>query len=496
VPQKFMKTDVVVIGGGVTGTGILLDLSLRGIDAILIEKEDLANGASGRFHGLLHSGGRYAVSDPESAKECIEENLILKKIMPDAIEDTGGLFIQLIEDDDTFVFEWLKGCQKAGIPVKEISWEEIREPHLTDRVKRAFLVPDASIDGFLMVNLLAEAAKERGARVKTYTEVLEIIAEDSRVSGVRVLDKRANQEITIQANIVVNAAGAWVDAVAESAGIALPIQPNQGSLLVFHHRLTNRVINRLRKPGDADIFVPAGPVTILGTTSIKPEHIDEPSASLEEIERLLDIGAELLPNLKDHRILRSYAGIRPLYSSDTVDEGRDISRSFHIINHEKDGLKGFISVLGGKLTTYRLMAEKTVDEVCGMLGIDVPGITADTKISRTIKGITGQLLCDCESVGTNDLEYWLNTNEALGLNDLRRRTRLGMGTCQGTFCGYRAAGYLTDRGRDGLEELNSFLYERNKGTRLSKGQQTVENALNRAIYLGLFNLNERGPKDG
>ena len=87
-----IQTDVLIIGGGATGVGISRDLALRGISSVLIEKGDFASGASGRNHGLFHSGGRYAVSDPEAARECIAENRILRKIAPHCIEETDGLF--------------------------------------------------------------------------------------------------------------------------------------------------------------------------------------------------------------------------------------------------------------------------------------------------------------------------------------------------------------------------------------------------------------------
>jgi glycerol-3-phosphate dehydrogenase len=91
--MQHIQTDILVIGGGATGTGILRDLAMRGFKCLLVERRDLAYGTTGRYHGLLHSGGRYAVKDPIAAKECIEENRILRRIMPQCIEDTGGFFV-------------------------------------------------------------------------------------------------------------------------------------------------------------------------------------------------------------------------------------------------------------------------------------------------------------------------------------------------------------------------------------------------------------------
>ena len=113
--------DVLVIGGGATGGGAALDLALRGLRVALIERADLTDGTSGRYHGLLHSGGRYAVRDPESARECIEENRILRRIVPHAIEDTGGFFITTPDDDPAFADKWLAACRACDIEAEEIT---------------------------------------------------------------------------------------------------------------------------------------------------------------------------------------------------------------------------------------------------------------------------------------------------------------------------------------------------------------------------------------
>src|SRR5688572_20932016 len=115
-----LATDVLVIGGGATGAGVAWDAALRGFDVVLVDRADLAEGTSGRFHGLLHSGGRYAVKDVPAAKECIDENVILRRVIPDCIEDTGGLFVTTPEDDPAYGDELLAGCRETGIPIEEI----------------------------------------------------------------------------------------------------------------------------------------------------------------------------------------------------------------------------------------------------------------------------------------------------------------------------------------------------------------------------------------
>src|ERR1700750_10078 len=110
-----LKTDVLVIGGGATGAAVAWDCALRGFDTILAERRDLAEGTSGRFHGLLHSGGRYAVKDPNAAGE----NALLRRIAADCIEDTGGLFVTTPDDDPEYGDKFLAGCAKTGVPTEE-----------------------------------------------------------------------------------------------------------------------------------------------------------------------------------------------------------------------------------------------------------------------------------------------------------------------------------------------------------------------------------------
>jgi glycerol-3-phosphate dehydrogenase len=140
--------DVLVIGGGVTGCGTALDLALRGL-RVALERHDLTDGTSGRFHGLLHSGGLRRAR-PRIDCECITENRILRRIVPHAIENTGGFFVTTPDDDPAFADRWLAACCACGIDAEEIPIAEAlrQEPALNPRITRAFRVPDASCDGF------------------------------------------------------------------------------------------------------------------------------------------------------------------------------------------------------------------------------------------------------------------------------------------------------------------------------------------------------------
>ena len=138
--MKTLNTDVVVIGGGATGAGVLRDLAMRGFDAVMVERADLAQGTSGRFHGLLHSGGRYVISDPYSATECAEENAILRRIHADSVEETGGLFVVGPNDDPEYATRFLAAANETRVPAHELSIKEALtlEPRLNLGIQRAF----------------------------------------------------------------------------------------------------------------------------------------------------------------------------------------------------------------------------------------------------------------------------------------------------------------------------------------------------------------------
>ena len=226
--MRKIQTEIIVIGGGATGTGVLRDLAMRGFRAVLVERRDLTDGTTGRFHGLLHSGARYAVKDPEAARECIEENRILRRIMPHCIEDTGGFFVLTPEDDPAYVPEFVAGCRQAGIPVEEVPIRQMlaREPHLNPAISRCLRVPDAAVDGFAAARANAASARAYGAQVLTYHEVVELLTEDNlqssisepphprssvprRVTGVLCRDLRRDELVQVRADLVLNAAGAW-----------------------------------------------------------------------------------------------------------------------------------------------------------------------------------------------------------------------------------------------------------------------------------------------
>src|SRR5689334_13226638 len=184
-----INTEILVIGGGSTGTGVAWDAALRGFRVVLVEKRDLTHGTTGRYHGLVHSGGRYVVKDPRSAEECIHENGILRRTHTHCIEDTSGFFVVTPADEGDYPDRFVAACAKTGVPCTEMSVAEAlrREPLLNPRISRVFEVPDASADSFLATHATAQAAQQAGAQIFVYHEVSELLTEggdgDRRVRG-------------------------------------------------------------------------------------------------------------------------------------------------------------------------------------------------------------------------------------------------------------------------------------------------------------------------
>ena len=535
------KTQVVIIGGGATGTGILRDLALRGVSAVLLEKKDLANGATGRCHGLLHSGGRYVVKDAEAAKECISENMILKRVAAACVHDVGGMFVHVRGDDPQYVQQWVEGCKRIGIPTRELSRDEALslEPNLPKDILKAHTAPDAHIDVFQLTLANVESAVSQGARFRAYSEVTAIELEDHRVTGVRYRDVHTGEEESLKCEIVINAAGGWAQQIAAMAGVEVPVRCDRGALLIFNHCVVSRVVNRCRKPGDADILVPCGPVCILGTSSVTvpgPENLTVPP---EEVKKLLALGVELVPTLAEARLLRIFTGARPLYVPKSVAGagGREVSRNFALLDHKSsDGVDGFMSIVGGKLTTYRLMAKATADLVCQKLDIDQPCVTdqiplRDTagvevlkaahkwmpaaaiekahrrlgsRLGLVVKAIQedpalSEIVCECELVTRSELELVLGDSARVPvqtIGDVGRRTRLGFGPCQGTFCGYKAmlAGYQNHKwnAATASQLLETYLEDRWKGQSwVPDGKQAEQLSLSQELFGTSYNFHKR-----
>ncbi len=516
-----MQTQVLIIGAGATGTGLARDLALRGVHCIVVEKQDVNAGASGGNHGLLHSGARYIQSDPASAAECHEENKLLKTLAPHCVEETGGLFVAVPGDDESYIAGFADACRRCQIPVQEVEPRAALEmaPALAETIIAAFAVDDATIDPFkLSLDNIAHARK-LGSTLLRHSRVVAFEMADGRIVRTTVEDQLSGKQSTIEADLVINAAGAWAGVIAQLAGVPISMRYSKGSLLVTQSRIAHQVINRLRPPTDGDILVPGGTVSILGTTSERVETPDVIYPEVHEVDAIIDQGAAMVPELADTRYIRAYCGVRPLVGGGGKGAGEDdrsVSRGFSLIDHagEPGAVDNFITITGGKLTTYRLMAEKTADLACAKLGVTAACRTREEPLPNMVEarwtepGLAPNmwlkanqpgdlLLCECEMVPQSAVEEIVASikkqNGRPGLKAIGLRSRIGKGPCQGTFCSQRVAAYLYDRqhldNHQGARELRNFLQERWRGQQPLLWDLSLAQAeLLEAMHCGLFCL--------
>lgn len=511
------STEILVVGGGATGCGVLYDLAQRGFNCLLLERGGLSMGTSGRFHGLLHSGGRYVTNDPEAARECIEENIVLRKTMPHAIEDTGGLFVTTPWDPPDFADKFYRACLEIGIPVEEISIDEMlrQEPLLNPRISRCFVVPDATVDTWAACRALIDTARAYGAETLTYHEVVDVLVDQGRVRGVTARNTITGELLTVECEMLVSATGAWGGQIARMAGCEVTVYAGKGTMIAMNYRMVNTVVNRCLPPHDGDILVPICTVAVIGTTSVRVTDPDQYAIEDWEIKLMMDEGERMIPTFKKFRPVRAWAGVRPLYQEKSAGTDlRDVTRAYTLLDHAaRDGVEGLVTITGGKWVTHRQMAERTVDLVCKKLGTERLCRTATTELiapggdkqfytlgQRLGKLELGelkgqQLICECEIVTRPQIETVLAKHQHPIINDLRRDLRLGMGPCQGGFCTYRAAGIMHERNNLSAWETNKalvdFLQERWKGiTPILWGQQLRQVQLDEGIYMGLLGLDK------
>jgi glycerol-3-phosphate dehydrogenase len=290
-------------------------------------------------------------------------------------------------------------------------------------------------------------------------------------------------------------------------------------MVAMASRPIHSILNRCKPPSDGDIIIPVGTVIVLGTTD---EPVSDPTdLKIEpwEIDLLIAEAEYILPGLRQLRVLRAWAGIRPLYSPGNLPNGdsRSLTRGHLILDHEQsDGCSGLVSIIGGKLTTFRLMAEETVDLICHRLGRNVPCVTRETPLSlgepsyfqlparlnqrhtANSPGELSEVICECEQVSRNQIISALEEPDNLDLDSIRRDLRLGMGPCQAGYCALRTFGILTETNPELVSVeygISPFLIERWRGQRpVGWGHSLRQMDFSRRLYQELLGLNPEAVK--
>ncbi len=373
------KPHAIVIGAGFTGCAIAHDLALRGFQVTVLERGEVASGTSGRTHGLLHSGGRYCVTDKESAIECIQENILLRKIAKQCIEFNGGFFVALNESDLAFAPLWEQGAQQCGIPFEKVPVKELLriEPNFSPNILAAYSAPDGAFDPLRLALAFAATAKKNGARFHTFHQVEGLLLDGKgTVVGAKVWDRAADKRYEQRCDIVVNATGAWAGEITQMAKASVSVTPTPGVMVAYDQRLINHVINRLAAPGDGDIIIPQRRMMCIGTTSFEVTDVDYIPIYEDQVEDMQRCAVELVPAVAKTSKRGIWMSARPLVGSSA--DGRSLARTFKCFDHKDiDNIDGIVTITGGKATTCRAMAETTVDVVCRKLGINTPCTTKE-----------------------------------------------------------------------------------------------------------------------
>ncbi len=394
---------VLIIGGGGTGGALAHDLALRGLRVTLVERGEVTSGSTGKHHGLLHSGARYATTDRAAAIDCITENKILRRICPGSFEENDGLFVALTDEDVEFEKQFVEACWLCAVPTKRLGREAAlrMEPGLNPNLRFAYQVPDATMDAMRVPLRFMATARRNGADIRPFTEVVAVTMTGRTVSGVRVRDHAAGRDYEIGADIVVNAAGPWAARVASLAGVNVPVVASPGVLVAVRGRHVNMVVNRLHAPGDGDIVLPQRLRTVVGTSSWIADDPDELAVRAADVELIVRESAALVPAVARAEVTATWSAARPLVQAPVpaarkrvatrreaatapaapapAGAGRGLARDLRCFDHATDATptEGFVTIAGGKATTLRAMAEAAADVVCSKLGLALPCRTTD-----------------------------------------------------------------------------------------------------------------------
>ena len=366
--------DILVIGGGVTGAGAVLDAASRGLKVALVEARDIASGTSSRSSKLIHGGLRYLEQyDFKLVREALHEReLMVSSLSPHLVKPVGFLYpLHEKLKDRTYVgaglalYDVLRGFQRALPWHKHISGKKIAEiaPSLRqDIVTGAVKYYDAQVDDARHTMTIVRTARRHGATIATRVEVDQLIKDGKKVIGATVIDTETGKKFDVSAKAVVMCAGIWSDEMHERFGLkaGYGVTMSKGVHIVVPGSAIKSNTGIILKTAISVLFlIPWGDKWIVGTTDT-PYDGDRahPYATSEDVQYILDQANKVLdPQLKREEIIGVYAGLRPLVANNKGSATTKLSRE-----HTTDSpAPGFVSIAGGKYTTYRVMGKDAID---------------------------------------------------------------------------------------------------------------------------------------
>lgn len=379
--------DLVVIGGGINGAGILLDAAARGIRCLLLEADDLAVGTSSRSSKLIHGGLRYLEGREFGlVRQALDERATLLRLAPHLVHlrrfvlpVTGGWAQRAYIGAGLGIYDGLGGRRGGRFQTLSEAALIERAPALRANTFRGgFEYSDGVTDDARLVVAVARTARQLGARLVTQARVAELLYTNGRVAGVAINDRITGDDVEIPSACVVDATGAFDLNLAGTSPTTSVVRSRGTHLVIPRERIASDVGLTLRVAGRVVFLIPWESCWLLGTTDVVHDGpVERPAARPTEVSYLLDAANESLDaNLTVDDVLASFAGIRPLVGAPTRTPGR-ISRE-HLIDERADGL---VVLRGGKFTTYRLIAAEVVDRVAAKLRRATASPTRDLKLT-------------------------------------------------------------------------------------------------------------------
>ncbi len=415
---------VCVIGAGITGLFSALNLSLDGYDVTLMDRDYILSGTSGKFHGMLHSGSRYSVSDSQSARECISENRLLSSTASSFIKNTGGYYISLNDEESKYGDLLLSKNKENGIYTEEIKPDEFLkiEPNVNPEIKTVLKVPDKIIYGHAFGSAVAVEAKLAGAKLRFKTEVTGAKINNNHVSELEYVHN--NKLYKEKFDYIINCTGPWSGKLLESFNVNnFEVMPTLGYMASYDRLLVNSILSRMREPSDGDIILPYGPMSVAGTVAIISDNVENTEIDSEDLDTMIDEISMMVPSIKSYNYKKLYSSMRPLVRDDNSRASRDfkIYRNF-------DNL---FTIIGGKFTTSRLMGQeisKTLGKITGTKTQDTSKIVFDdtfdrfkekykSKINRDFMNYIGSFGNSMDYACLNQLESAFMLSEAMQIGE-------------------------------------------------------------------------------
>jgi len=548
--------DVVVIGGGVNGTGVARDASLRGLRVALFERNDLAFGASGNNSGMIHGGPRYMLNDPKVTETSCRDSGYIQQIAPHMlfrvpflmpVENRRQAKIWLALTDAFFEAYDRYQPLKRGKRHAMLTPDEMRtlEPGLRGDIVGGISFDEWGIDGARLCAANAVDAFESGAKifVGCSVEGIERREDTGEVLAVRYRDRHTGEAGRLRTGTVINATGAWAPITASLGGVAptrARVRPGKGIHVVYDRRLLNYAVAATTIDGRQIFVAPWQNMTIVGTTDDDfYGDLDTVRATSEEVRYLVQGVARVFPQIHTARAIGTYAGVRPtLYAYGPHEDA--LSREHEVIDHAEHGAPGVYSMIGGKLASYRIFAEEMTDVLGSRFGLSTPGTThlkplpggdkpidavklaeqieidpvaarrlvfrhgsRSLRIAERVKSCPREasVVCACEPVLEAEVRHVVKTEWARTVADVSRRTRLGLGACGGMRCAARCGQIVAQElglpPREGLAQAARFLAQQSLTRAVALGpEQAQQEALAIAAVRAELGVDPRSDEGG